>query len=77
MLAGFTLLINGIFLSIIYFMVIPIMPEKKQPNMVIDKIIPIFVFSPTLKTEAVKVPNDNPANEPISVKIIIENRLSP
>ena len=48
------------FLSIIYFIVIPIIPDKKHPRRVIDKIIPVFVFSLALNTLATNTPMDNP-----------------
>ena len=60
-----------------YFIVIPIIPDKKQPNIVIDKIIPVLTFSFDLIIVATKTPNDNPARLPTIAKIIINPKLLP
>ena len=77
MLTGFNLLRIGIFLSIIYFIVIPIIPEKKLPSIVMAIRIPVLEFSLTLKTEPINIPKLSPAKEPTRLSIIIKGKLVP
>ena len=55
-----------------YFIVIPIIPERKQPSIVTDIIIPVFVISLVLRTDAIAIPNVSPAKEPMQARIITE-----
>ena len=77
MLTGFTLLIIGAFVSTTYFIVIPIIPDKKHPSMVTAIKIPIFVFSFVLISVATATPNVSPANDPMHANNIISGKLLP
>ena len=61
----------GIFLSMIYFIVIPIIPDKKQPSIVIAIKIPVFVFSPAFTNVATTIPSDKPASDPVIARMKI------
>ncbi len=60
-----------------YFMVIPIIPDKKQPSMVNAMINPVLLFSLVLNTHDTKTPSDRPASEPASESKIISGKLFP
>ena len=54
-------------------MVIPIIPEKKEPVIVIANKIPTFVFSFDFTLQATNDPRDTPANEPTTDNRIIKD----
>ena len=54
----------GIFLSITYFIVIPIIPDKNDKNIVTPIKIPLLAFSLVFKIVPITHPSDNPAIEP-------------
>ena len=54
----------GIFLSITYFIVIPIIPDKNDRNMVTAIRIPLLAFSLVFKIVPIIHPSDKPAIEP-------------
>lgn len=68
---------TGIFLSITYFKVTPIIPDKTDKNIVIAMVIPVFAPSDTLNIEAIKTPREIPAKVPIIESRITKNALSP
>ncbi len=70
-------MIKGIFLSMIYFIVIPIIPEKKHPSMVMVKRIPVLVFSLVFKMLARKIPRESPARQPVKVSKTMSGKLFP
>ena len=67
----------GIFLSITYFKVTPIIPDKKLPIIVIAKRIPILAPSLFLINTPTHNPKDNPVNDPTKDNNIISNKLLP
>ena len=69
--------IIGTFLSIIYFIVIPIIPDKKQPNIVTASKIPVLVFSFVLKVVPIAIPILNPAKLPVIASKTISGKLFP
>ena len=77
MLAGFISLSIGTFLSIMYFIVIPIIPDKKHPSIVTPINIPVFAFSFILNNVAIATPIDKPASEPTQASNIILGKLVP
>ena len=58
-----------------YFIVIPIIPAKKLPAIVIAIVIPVFAFSLALHKQETPIPRDNPAKEPANDKKIILSNL--
>ena len=61
----------GIFLSITYFKVTPIIPDRTEKNIEIAILIPVFAYSETLKTEAINIPIEIPAKSPTKERMII------
>ena len=64
-------------LSIVYFIVIPIIPDRKHPNIVTDIMIPVFVVSLVFIITPIITPNDKPAKEPHSANKTISDKLFP
>ena len=77
MLAGLIQLSHGTFLSITYFIVIPIIPDKKQHTIVTDIKIPVLLFSFVLSKVASATPRDSPARDPASARRIVSGSLEP
>ena len=65
------------FLSIMYFIVIPIIPDRKQNSIVMAIIIPILAFSFVLNRVDVATPKDNPESAPHRDVIITYKRFFP
>ena len=61
----------------IYFIVIPIIPDKKQPAIVNAINIPVLVFSFDLTKVATATPKVKPAREPTKDSNITGNNLAP
>ena len=64
MAAGFILFRIGILVSITYFIVIPIIPDKNDANIVRDIKIPVLVFSLDFRTVEIAIPSVRPAKDP-------------
>ena len=67
----------GIFLSVTYFIVIPVIPEKNESVIVIAIKIPNLLLLFVLIVLARKVPSDRLASNPKKVRIKTYNKLSP
>ena len=67
----------GIFLSITYFIVIPIIPDRKLQNIVIAIKIPVLAPSPTFKVVETATPSDKLAKAPTSESNITNGKLLP
>ena len=73
----FSFFIIGIFLSIKYFNVTPIIPDKTDKIIDIEIVIPTFVPSLTLKHEAINTPNEFPARFPTNDSNITNPKFVP
>ena len=71
------LLIIGTFLSITYFIVIPIIPDKNDPSIITDIKIPILLPSLTLNFDATNTPSVSPDNDPTNERAITSGKLFP
>lgn len=76
-LAGLRRFRSGRLVSTRYFIVIPIMPARKQPNIAMARMRPILVVAVALTVAARKTPRARPDRLPMRASRMMSGRLAP